>query len=216
MPEIWLPYGDVEVVLSLKAEQLSQEVKVEDGEVDLDEVRERIESLEFDFSRGLTVLDEGPYSIQILDLTISTLGLKPSDIRLLAPAKTWRVLERRGFKRPSSGYSSLGIVDGCRITAPSEVERGTLVISEVGFDVLYGFKGPWSAVCDSLDLKGEVILDLGKYRPQSHLPNCQAYIGGAEWSPDAKKILYYVTVEDGHEVYDMDIYMINTDGTGNI
>ena len=75
MPEIWLPYGDVEIVLSLKAEQLSQEIRVEDGEMNLEEVREKIESLEFDFSRGLIVLDEGPYSIQILDLTISTLGL---------------------------------------------------------------------------------------------------------------------------------------------
>jgi len=66
-----------------------------------------------------------------------------------------------------------------------------------------------------LDLKGNVILDLGKYRPQTTLPNCLAYIVGAQWSPDGKKILYYVEVEDGHEVYDMDIYIINTDGTGN-
>jgi len=66
-----------------------------------------------------------------------------------------------------------------------------------------------------LDLNGNMILDLGEYRPQSHLPNCQAYIVGAEWSPDTKKILYYVEVEDGHEVYDMDIYIINVDGTGN-
>ncbi len=71
-----------------------------------------------------------------------------------------------------------------------------------------------------LDLQGNVILDLGKYRPQAPLPNYQpnyrAYlIVGAEWSPDTKKILYYVEVEDGHEVYDMDIYIINVDGTGN-
>jgi Tol biopolymer transport system component len=65
------------------------------------------------------------------------------------------------------------------------------------------------------DLKGNVMLDLGKYRPQTTLPNCLAYIVDAQWSPDSKKILYYVEVEDGHEVYDMDIYIINTDGTGN-
>jgi hypothetical protein len=64
------------------------------------------------------------------------------------------------------------------------------------------------------DLKGNVMLDLGKYRPQTTLPNCLAGIVGAEWSPDAQKILYYVEVEDGHEVYDMDIYIINVDGTG--
>jgi hypothetical protein len=67
-----------------------------------------------------------------------------------------------------------------------------------------------------LDLNGNVILDLGKYRPQTTLPNCLAYIVDAQWSPDAKKILYYVEVEDGHEVYDMDIYLINTDGMGNM
>jgi hypothetical protein len=67
-----------------------------------------------------------------------------------------------------------------------------------------------------LDLNGNVILDLGKFRPKTTLPNCVAGIVGAQWSPNSKKILYYLTVEDGHFTYDMDIYVINIDGTNKI
>jgi Tol biopolymer transport system component len=43
-----------------------------------------------------------------------------------------------------------------------------------------------------------------------------AFAEGAPWSPDSKKILYYLSTEDGHEVYDLDIYIVNADGTGKI
>jgi len=66
-----------------------------------------------------------------------------------------------------------------------------------------------------LDLKGNVILDLGKERPQAPT-GYSAYIGGASWSPDSRRIIYYVTIEDGHFLYDKDIYIINADGTGKI
>ena len=36
------------------------------------------------------------------------------------------------------------------------------------------------------------------------------------WSPDSKRILYHLSTEDGHEVYDVDIYIVNADGTGKI
>ncbi len=66
------------------------------------------------------------------------------------------VLERRGFNRPTSGLFDLGVVDGQRVLAPAEAQNGMLVIAEVGFDVLYGYKGPWSVICDTFGLRGEV------------------------------------------------------------
>jgi Tol biopolymer transport system component len=66
-----------------------------------------------------------------------------------------------------------------------------------------------------LDLKGNIILDLGKERPQ--VPTGYfAYIGSGSWSPDSRRILYQVSIEDGENVFDEDIYMINIDGTGKV
>ncbi len=36
------------------------------------------------------------------------------------------------------------------------------------------------------------------------------------WSPDSKKIVYFVTEEDGHYVLASEIYLINVDGSGKI
>ena len=36
------------------------------------------------------------------------------------------------------------------------------------------------------------------------------------WSQDSKKIVYFVTEEDGHYVLASEIYLINADGSGKI
>ncbi|HVP36656.1 MAG TPA: hypothetical protein VMT04_06625 [Terriglobales bacterium] len=64
-----------------------------------------------------------------------------------------------------------------------------------------------------LDLNGNVTLDLGKELPEAK-PGYTIGVLHAKWSPDSKKIVYEVTTEDGHNVYNVDIYVINTDGTG--
>ena len=150
MPEIWLPYGDVEVVLNLKAELLAQELRAEIGGADLSPVKE------MEGRPGLVIIDENPYSLELLNVAMGAWGAKPSEVAVMGPPRLMKVLERRGFKRPTSGIVDIGIVDGRRILAPAEAAGGALVIAEVGFDVLYGYKGPWSALCDALGLRGEV------------------------------------------------------------
>lgn len=68
-----------------------------------------------------------------------------------------------------------------------------------------------------LDLKGNVILDLGKDLPKVPPGYSAEVISGTlngKWSPDSKRILYEIIFADGDVTYDQDIYIINVDGTG--
>lgn len=150
MPEIWLPYGDVEVVLNIKAELLAQELKAEDGGADLSPIKGIEER------PRLVVIDDNPYSLELLNVAMGAWGAKPSEVAVMGPPELMKVLERRGFKRPTSGIVDVGVIDGQRVLAPAEADAGALIIAEVGFDVLYGYRGPWSAICDALELRGEV------------------------------------------------------------
>lgn len=68
-----------------------------------------------------------------------------------------------------------------------------------------------------LDLSGKVLTDLDvDAREISPGLFEVGEIVGAMWSPDSKKVLYGLTIEDGHSVYDSDIYMVNVDGTDKV
>jgi Tol biopolymer transport system component len=68
-----------------------------------------------------------------------------------------------------------------------------------------------------LDLHGNELcrLDVGAKHISPGLFTV-GFAAGSPWSPDSKKILYHLSTEDGHEVYDVDIYLVNADGTGRI
>jgi len=75
----------------------------------------------------------------------------------------------------------------------------------------------YSAGLVILNLTGEVLTDLDvDAREISPGLIAGGSIVGATWSPDSKKILYNLTIEDGHFTYDKDIYMVNVDGTGKV
>jgi len=90
------------------------------------------------------------------------------------------------------------------------------VLSPDNTKILAGVSG-YSAGIVILNLKGEVLTDLDvDAREISPGLFEVGEIVGAMWSPDSKKVLYGLTIEDGHSVYDNDIYMVNVDGTGKV
>jgi hypothetical protein len=153
MPEIWFPYGSVEVVLNVKAENVGQEVYLKDEGMSMEAIKGRLEKVDFSPGRGLVMVDENPISLEILDLLLGIWRVEPADVRVMAPPSFLSRLERRGFSLPSSPLKK-AVVDGSSVDIP--VEDEILVIGEAGFDVLYGYKGPWSVLTDSLGLRREV------------------------------------------------------------
>ncbi|MDP3023997.1 MAG: hypothetical protein Q8O10_00490 [candidate division Zixibacteria bacterium] len=68
-----------------------------------------------------------------------------------------------------------------------------------------------------LNLKGELLTDLDvDAREISPGLIAGGEIVGSTWAPDGKKLLFNLTIEDGHFTYDKDIYMVNADGTGKV
>jgi Tol biopolymer transport system component len=64
-----------------------------------------------------------------------------------------------------------------------------------------------------LDLEGNELSRLAPDLPKKVSKGLLAYFVGGTWGPDSKKVLYMVDIEDGHDVYDTDIYIVNEDGT---
>ena len=64
-----------------------------------------------------------------------------------------------------------------------------------------------------LDLNGNELCRLAPDLPKKVSKDLVAHFVGGTWAPDSKKILYMVGIEDGHEVYDTDIYIVNVDGS---
>ena len=67
-----------------------------------------------------------------------------------------------------------------------------------------------------LDLDGNEFSRLAPDLPKKVSKDLIAYFVGGCWAPDSRKVLYMVDVEDGHEVYDTDIYMVNVDGSQRV
>jgi Tol biopolymer transport system component len=90
------------------------------------------------------------------------------------------------------------------------------ILSPDNTKILAGVSG-YSAGIVILNLKGEVLTDLD-VNAREISPGLFEIgeIVGATWCPDSKKVLYSLTIEDGHSVYDNDIYMVNIDGTGKV
>jgi Tol biopolymer transport system component len=81
------------------------------------------------------------------------------------------------------------------------------ILSPDGTKILLGYGGL------VLDLEGNELSRLAPDLPKKVSKGLLAYFVGGTWGPDSKKVLYMVDIEDGHDVYDTDIYIVNVDGS---
>jgi len=81
------------------------------------------------------------------------------------------------------------------------------ILSPDGTKILLRFAGL------VLDLEGNELSRLAPDLPKRVSKGLLAYFVEGTWGPDSKKVLYMVDIEDGHDVYDTDIYIVNVDGS---
>ena len=120
-------------------------------------------------------------------------------------------------KQMQTAGEGLESIDGTiKKRIPIDKKYGFLKLSPDNTKILAGVSG-YSAGIVILNLKGEVLTDLDvDAREISPGLFVVGEIVGSTWSPDSKKILYSLTIEDGHSAFDNDIYMVNADGTGKV
>jgi len=167
MPELWLPYGDVEVLLALKAENL--------GNIHPAPTPQQQTGIE-EFKATIDPLSSGPVIVVMPDLsetclqtlakvleTLHSSGADLSNVTIVDPhephAKLRKILESYPVKRSSwqDEIIEVGSIEGVTVKIPRQVveSKNVLIISEGRFDPLFGFSGGHNSLINTFlpDLK---------------------------------------------------------------
>lgn len=151
MPELWLPYGGVEVVLDIKAENLAEVITAKTHETDDTGIKERIKQLPLKSGSSLVLVDCEEATLQFLGLAISMLselGIVPESLSVQCQKshlfKVKKICENTSVKVSQIGVpdQSVGEGDKLEIMAPSAVLNDqAVIVTETRLDPLFGFTG---------------------------------------------------------------------------
>jgi hypothetical protein len=160
VPEIWLPYGQVEVVINAKAENLGDVVEAPPHVLGDQAVLEQIKGLP---RKGFVLLDGSNSSVDVLNLVASVWQAPPKEVTVSgrgpwSPGVLKR-LERFGYSvSVEAPEAELGVVDGVLVRSLAKLRPDdSLVISEGAFDPVFGFRGAPVAVTRALGLGVEAV-----------------------------------------------------------
>ncbi len=152
MPEIWLPYGSVEVAVDLKAENLAQEITAKHAVMSEDSIKDIIEKINTKGRTHLFIPKPSKASKHVSNRLIkllTTRGMQSDNITISTGrgrvAELKRALEDKhiAISEIEESTDSLGKVDDSEIRMPKSltVADSQIVVTEVGLDPLFGFTG---------------------------------------------------------------------------
>ena len=160
--EIWLPYGQVEVAVDIRAENLAEVLepsmkKLNDeslyGILNSIEIKEKSMMMLSDVTSGTIKVLKSFIDLQIEKGKSKDIVVAVKKNHLKAVKKT---LEEKFSNIIAIGDSSVnvGIADGFQVKVPGAFsEHRRMIISEVGFDPLFGFGGGPVSLIKAIDLK---------------------------------------------------------------
>ncbi|MCZ6613502.1 MAG: hypothetical protein O6762_02340 [Thaumarchaeota archaeon] len=137
MPEIWLPYGDVDVPLDIRTENLGELVENGTTALDHDQLLGRINDLRINQEVKFVLPELTANIMSILQLILE----KEDESRKieifcrqddLEPLK--KIFDSKGHHVLSLGSSALDL-------SSRNQEASTILLTEVGFNPVYGFSG---------------------------------------------------------------------------
>ncbi|MCP8304785.1 MAG: hypothetical protein H3Z50_04885 [archaeon] len=163
MPEIWLPYGQVEVAVDIKAENLAEVLKPDIQRLDDGVLYEVLDSVEIEGGSMILLSDITNATLKVLTSLIELQiekGRSQKDFMITAPKDRLnmvkRALEAKLIDVTSMGepVEDAGIVDGFRVKVPRAFfEHRRIIISEVSFDPLFGFGGGPTSLIKAIDFR---------------------------------------------------------------
>jgi hypothetical protein len=160
--EIWLPYGQVEVAVDIRAENLAEVLEPSIKKLDDESLYGILKGIEIKEKSMIILSDIADATIKVLksfvDLQIEkgkskdiVIAVKKNQVKAVK-----KTLEEKFSNIVAIGEPlvSAGIADGFQVRVPrafSEYQR--MIISEVGFDPLFGFGGGPVSLIKVIDLK---------------------------------------------------------------
>ncbi len=152
MPDIWLPYGSVEVAVRLKAENLAEEINKQASPMSADVMQETLGKIDWE---GRTSIFSPKPSNSILEIIrrvigeITVQGIDPANIIVYTDEGNISKLKKSlgnkqanisGIEKPTK---RIGKIDGVEVKIPKILHeaKSRVIITDVGLDPLFGFSG---------------------------------------------------------------------------
>lgn len=147
MPEIWLPYGEAEVVINVKAENLNEVVESNEKPFTEEELAERLQNIELP---DVVIHDEGRWSKKIVALLQKLWGAGQANY-LEVKQDITRIAAQ-------SEQTELTLIDGSMVKVPRVItNRKVLSVSATYFDPIFGFSGAHTLLIHAAGLFGEAV-----------------------------------------------------------
>ncbi len=152
MPEIWLPYGSVEVAVSIKAENLADQHEPIFPSMGEEALAERLGKVEVKERTCLFMPRPSRASIEVMTRLIKTLtdkGVNPSTVTV-ATTREYAIYLRKQLLENKVNVAEIGerteligSVDKAEVKIPRVLKdcETPVLISDTGFDPLFGFAG---------------------------------------------------------------------------
>jgi|TARA_B100000315_G_scaffold100641_1_gene92481 hypothetical protein len=152
LPDIWLPYGSVEVAVRLKAENLAEEINKQASPMSADVMQETLGKIDWE---GRTSIFSPKPSNSILEIIrrvigeITVQGIDPANIIVYTDEGNISKLKKSlgnkqanisGIEKPTK---RIGKIDGVEVKIPKILHeaKSRVIITDVGLDPLFGFSG---------------------------------------------------------------------------
>ena len=157
MPEIWIPYGDVEISVDINAENLSGIYKTEDNQFDIDDLNNN--QLLTNIEDKINILDicNSSGSLSIIEKLIEMMNKENNNhqIEIIVKKNQKKNIESL-FKDKKLQYSIKFIEDLLNEEIIEQLNnKQTILLSNSSFDGLFGFNG--GAISLSKILNKEII-----------------------------------------------------------
>jgi hypothetical protein len=159
LPEIWLPYGQVEVVINAKAENLGEVFEAPGRSLAEESLQDALKAVP---RKSFAILDGSNVAVDLLNRLAALWQASPKDIFVHGGGR-WSPSARKRLAH--YGYSvsadkpsvELGVVDGVLVRSLPRFKEDSLVLAEASFDPVYGTRGAAAAMGEALGLGVEAV-----------------------------------------------------------
>ena len=151
MPEIWLPYGDVEIPLEIKTENLDSILELESPNISNETIAEHIERTGINKSQIIIPKLTGNI-LRILKLLNEPKYFDLNEFSIIAANESINYLKKQNFNFKFNSILDQNQSDKLLVDIISEY-NSLLVLNEIGFDPIYGVNGGPIDLCKLFNSK---------------------------------------------------------------
>lgn len=143
LPEIWVPYGSVEVAIDIRIENILESIEKAVRPITEDETKQKLSQINFAGKVGILVADDYEPCLKaaaIVGKMLLEKNYNSADIQFLVPHRSVTSVRKKLEALPFR-VSTAQVAEGKPISEVYGEATTKILLSQVGFDGLFGFSG---------------------------------------------------------------------------